>query len=151
MIVKWGCFQSKHPRLHRFLTSWFLMLVGSQVGYVVHCIGVGGSPCSIKVYGIVELGLNVVFVLAVLPYMSAIFGPLAASCWIDSVILRQPAGSPFAVTLIMTMSGLFYVLLVCSCRNAFANRWPWLRWVWRVCLVALSAVGMYALIVIGGQ
>lgn len=143
-------FLSEHPRLRRFLTAWLIMLVGSLVGYMVlspHGIGLSSS---IKIDGIVDLGLMVVTLVA-LPFMSAILGPLAVSCVVAALVLRHPAGSPLTVALIMTMSGLFYVLLICAYDNAFSNRWPWLRWVWRVYLFALSASGMYAVITIGSQ
>lgn len=143
-------FLSEHPRLRRFLTAWLIMLVGSLVGYMALCLHVIGSPGSIKIGGIADLGLMVVMLVA-LPFVSAILGPLAASCEVATLILRHLAGAPFTVILIMTMSGLFYVLLICAYHNAFSNRWPWLRWVWRVYLFALSASGMYAMIWMGGQ
>lgn len=143
-------FLSEHPRLRRFLTAWLIMLVGALVGCMVLSPHGIGSPGSIKIGGIADLGLMVVTLVA-LPFMSAILGPLAASCVVAALVLRHPAGSPLTVALIMTMSGLFYVLLICAYHNAFSNRWPWLRWVWRVCLFALSASGMYAVITIGSQ
>ena len=136
------------PRLARFLTAYLLMLIGSMMGWTLFCMRISAhpSPVAENVVSLLLLGT----MLCMLPFVSAVLGPIPTSFRIALFLMRPPLGVT-GVAIVVLGCVLQYYLLSCAYRRAIPSGRMWSCWTWRLYLVAVSMAGMYNLMYLGSQ
>lgn len=78
------------PRLARFLTAYLLMLIGSMMGWTLFCMRISAHPSPVAENAVSLLLLGIMSCM--LPFVSAVLGPIPTSFRIALFLMRPPLG-----------------------------------------------------------
>ena len=137
------------PRLARFITTYFLMLIGSIMGWSLLFFVHTNTNYRLGMETVWSLLLSGIMFCA-LPFVSAVLGPIFTSFRIALFFMHPPIGV-IGVVVAVLGSVLQYCLLSCAYRRVISSGRVWVCWIWRLYLVAVSMSGMYNLMYLGSQ